>query len=540
MSARARRLWALAAVGSSVGLGLSFWPSGPYLLIWICLVPHLLLAREASGVQAVFGAWGLGVVSWVIAVYWFVPIIGNYIPSSPAIQWTLFGLLCIYHGLVFVVAILLMLIAAKRLRVLGIDHDGAVALASVPAIVFAEAYFPKLFPGSAALTQADHLPAIQCLELGGMAAIAWIITTVNAFVFLGIRALTSDQPSRRRAAACFGAALAIWGANELYGHLRIRAVDRAQANALAEDRAVSVLVMQPNIAKRKRIDYARYDRNNEIHSAVTDAGLKNGAVDLVLWPHNTYRRRIYFEADDPDLKHPRIDGLSAEDAFRRDIPQAAHVLVGAEADVRDASGVTLKRYFVGLLKGPDGEYLGAAAKRFPTPLLDFVPFGNIFPFLNRLLPYAYKIAAGPQPVLSLQNGVRIGIFICYDTGVAAAARDLTAAGAQILVNPTSDQWSMDKKIQPLQHLRFAVIRAVASRRVLVRATSSAISAAIDPTGRVVGRMRIDERGSFRVRVPLMDGIAPAVRLGEWPYRVAGLLLIGFCAAPLFLNRRRGN
>ena len=68
------------------------------------------------------------------------------------------------------------------------------------------------------------------------------------------------------------------------------------------------------------------------------------------------------------------------------------------------------------------------------------------------------------------------------------ARELARAGAELLANPANDYWFGAREPQAEQ-LASAAFRAIENRRYLVRATSTGISAVIDPQGRVVAQSR---------------------------------------------------
>jgi apolipoprotein N-acyltransferase len=58
-------------------------------------------------------------------------------------------------------------------------------------------------------------------------------------------------------------------------------------------------------------------------------------------------------------------------------------------------------------------------------------------------------------------------------------------------------------------------RAVEHRTALVRAANTGVSAFIAPTGEVIRRMGLFERGVLTERLPLRAGTTLYTRLGEW-------------------------
>jgi apolipoprotein N-acyltransferase len=70
---------------------------------------------------------------------------------------------------------------------------------------------------------------------------------------------------------------------------------------------------------------------------------------------------------------------------------------------------------------------------------------------------------------------------------------LVAQGAQVLVNLSDDSWFGDSA-EPEEHLAQAVFRAIESRRDLVRATGSGISAFITAAGQVERALPVSHPG----------------------------------------------
>jgi len=83
----------------------------------------------------------------------------------------------------------------------------------------------------------------------------------------------------------------------------------------------------------------------------------------------------------------------------------------------------------------------------------------------------------------------VQVFICYESSFPAYVRELVAQGPQLLVNLSDDSWFGDTA-EPEQHLAHAVLRAIESRRDLVRATGSGVSAFVTAAGEVRHRSEL--------------------------------------------------
>ena len=98
-----------------------------------------------------------------------------------------------------------------------------------------------------------------------------------------------------------------------------------------------------------------------------------------------------------------------------------------------------------------------------------------------------------------------------------------------LLNITNDAW-YGFTSGPFQHLAIARMRAVEQGLALARDGNNGVSAMIDPLGRVVARLGLDDVGVLDV--PLPQALPPTLyaRFGDRPYLV--LLLLGLAAAAL--------
>jgi apolipoprotein N-acyltransferase len=100
-----------------------------------------------------------------------------------------------------------------------------------------------------------------------------------------------------------------------------------------------------------------------------------------------------------------------------------------------------------------------------------------------------------------------------------------------LVNTTNDAW-FGTTAAPDQHWAQVVVRAVESKRAIVRAANTGISGLVEPSGRISYASQIFTTTAFSVDVPLLQGRTIYSRYGD-------LLLVGcaiFLATHLYRQR----
>jgi apolipoprotein N-acyltransferase len=124
------------------------------------------------------------------------------------------------------------------------------------------------------------------------------------------------------------------------------------------------------------------------------------------------------------------------------------------------------------------------------------------------------------------GGRKLAVFICFESLNARHVRDLVRQHrAEALVNLSSDGWFAEGA-EPELHLALASLRAVEQARFLVRVASNGISAVVDPSGRPVHRIELNERRVQRAEIALLAGSTPYSVLGDAPWYVACAAMLG--------------
>jgi len=132
-------------------------------------------------------------------------------------------------------------------------------------------------------------------------------------------------------------------------------------------------------------------------------------------------------------------------------------------------------------------------------------------------------------------------LICYESIFPDLTRREVNEGADVLVNITNDAW-YGFTSGPFQHLAIARLRAVEQGLPLARDGNNGVSAMIDPLGRVVARLGLDDVGVLDVPMPQPLPPTPYARFGDQAY--LALLLLGLATAalvtPIERNSRRSK
>jgi apolipoprotein N-acyltransferase len=266
--------------------------------------------------------------------------------------------------------------------------------------------------------------------------------------------------------------------------------------------------------------------------AVRDAG---GSVDYLLYPETSFSR---VDADAP-FANPALQTL------RERIAGPRYLVTGIQSYQELAPGsppTDAARY----ARNADGssfayEALNAALQidlqTAETQLYRkgvFVPGAESFPFRRALFFLEPLVASlggttaglGTQPSRDPLVGerARVAPVICYESVFGDYFTDYIREGAQAIFVMTNDGW-WDNTAGHRQHLYFSSLRAIETRRAVVRSANLGACAFIDQRGEIVSRTYYDQRGYLNGELRLNDAVTPYVRFGDLAARIALLLSV---------------
>jgi apolipoprotein N-acyltransferase len=141
------------------------------------------------------------------------------------------------------------------------------------------------------------------------------------------------------------------------------------------------------------------------------------------------------------------------------------------------------------------------AKQHLVPFGEYVPLRSVLGWLSKFVPIGDDFTAGVNPpplTLSLPRGALIvGPLICYEDIFSTLARDNVRSGCDFLAVLTNNAWYGEGGAAT-QHASHAVLRAIETRRPVLRCGNGGWSGWIDEFGSVRGTLR-NEAGSIYFR-----------------------------------------
>jgi apolipoprotein N-acyltransferase len=182
-------------------------------------------------------------------------------------------------------------------------------------------------------------------------------------------------------------------------------------------------------------------------------------------------------------------------------------------------------------------------KRELVPFGEYVPRG--FGFIRKVVPIGDNFIAGNDAgllPLELENHTwQVGSLICYEDSFPHLARASAQAGAQLFFVATNNAWYGEEG-GAYQHAAHSVLRAVETRRPVMRAGNAGWSGWIDSYGRIQEVLE-DHRGSVYFKGV---GQITVYQFDEWLHRTSAytqwgdwiIAVAAVYAVPCWLHRWR--
>jgi len=287
--------------------------------------------------------------------------------------------------------------------------------------------------------------------------------------------------------------------------------------------------VQPNIPQTVKWDPGEAQGILEVLETETRRLARLGP-DAIFWPEavtpaailGASRMREWIENLAKETEHPIVLGAVGY----QELPSGP-----ADGETRDVW--TNGLFVVDPVTGLDRNYY---VKRHLVPFGEYVPFRRVLPFIQKLVPVGGDFTAGkeakPVFVRTAARTTQVGGLICYEDVFPSLARASVKAGAQVLFVATNNGW-FGEGGAAFQHAAHSVLRAVETRRTVMRVGNAGWSGWIDEYG-VIHDVMLDDRGSIYHRGSAILRVTRDrrwtgresiyVRWGDWFVAVSALLV----------------
>ncbi len=476
----------LLSILTGILVGTSYIPFPPWALVF-CYIPLWIAVlkedEKNSSLKLVFAfAWISQFVLSIIGFNWIYYTAREFGHLPAVISFAALLLFALFANLYIPISITLAIWVKRKLQLKQTATIFTIALF----MSLSERIWPGIFEWNLGYTLLwIESPLFQWADVVGVLGLSTII-------FLTQASLTYCYFQRKKAPILIGSmavviALSYWGGVQ------------KKDDWSKTDKQVQFLIVQGNIGNEEKLmsekggQYARFVVEKYI--SLTNQHIENAKQinpeykpDVIVWPETALPLAL-----DKYYMHQSLHRL-----VQNNITQwNSHLVTGAySSDLvkKDHLGNNILRNAVFFL-GPNGE---AAPAYYKSELLvfgEYMPFGEQFPFLYKLLPFVGTFEKGPGPVgkdipISSEENLTLGPQICYESLKPSFSRGLSLKNSDIIFNLTNDSWFGDWA-EPYQHMTMTMARAVEVRKPLVRSTNTGISSVILANGQMLEQSKIN-------------------------------------------------
>lgn len=463
--------------------------------------PRAASARHALRRAAAVGL-AAGLASNATTCAWSVELLTTYAYMPWPLAWLVASLLFLAQSLPFVAGAMLAWAAHELGGPLLVVHPIATVVGASAA--------PMIFPWRIGNSQTGFLALAQLAELGGLPLLDLLLAAAST---LAMAALLHPLALARRVGA-LALAASLLALPALWGARRLEEVREARLDLPV----VAVGVVQHSFDIPERMDSAQWELQLATTFALTRDVEREG-VDLVTWPESSFpwwisRRELGRFAHDLDLEAQDVRGPI--------------VLGGTTHD-----GDELR--YNSVLAVDRTHFLGVVDKTRLMPFSERIPAWDLLPFLHPFLRPG--LTPGPASGGALDvSGQRLGILNCYEDLMADQVWATMQHDPTFLSNHTNDAWFGRTRAPGLHHF-LARMRAIETRRDLLRTVNTGVSGLVAATGETEVRTEIFDRAIFVARVRPSRERTLWVRFGDLTTASGWGALLGLLGAAVVRSRR---
>ena len=385
-----------------------------------------------------------------------------------------------------------------------------------------EAVWPSVFPWKLGYSQVAWPWLVQSVDLLGPEAATFaffahagaLVWLLHATRLVGVTAAPPAAGGRLMSPGI--AAVVVCLLNDLYGLAALAAWHAKIAAAPKID--VALVQASPGADD----GFAALQRLTAARRAASPA------PDLVCWPEcsgGVFDARLDSLADRERLAAWSRPGAGG--TLLTEVPFGPLLLGGIVHEGHPDHPAALRQSAV--LVDAAGAIRGRYDKRHLMPFGEYVPLAELWPDLRRQFPDADDFSPGRDATVLRGDGpARLGVMLCYEDMVPAAARSLVRNAANVLVVLINGA-AFTSDLTLRQHRMLAQLRAVECRRALLRCAATGQTCVVSPLGTVAATLPLGGPDRLDAQVPLLDGLTPAVRAGPLFPALCGVVAVWLAA-----------
>lgn len=458
-------------------------------LAWLALVPLFWSFDNQTPRRAALLGLICGLAYYLPLLYWIIIVLATYGQVSVPVAVLALVFLALYMSCYLAAFAFLCAKTRPRLSLLVFAPACWVALDLIRGMLFTG--FPWM---DLAYTQYNLPQIIQVADLAGHHGLTFLLVLANVLIFILAASLVRRKATSSPAIIAVAAVLLLTAAGYSLWRMQTMPATIAQAEQM------EVAVAQGNIPQDQKWQPAFQRETIDTYLRLSQETFAAKKPQLIVWPETALPFYPY--------EHPLFLRLHSE--LTR--PHQTYLLTGAPHREKLSPDEPLTYANSALLLSPDGLVVGRYDKQHLVPFGEYIPLRWLLGFASPLVETLGAFTPGHSNTPLTCRNSRIGVLICFESIFAEISRKQAEAGANLLVTLTNDAW-FGRSSAPWQHLAMGVFRAVETRKTLIRAANTGISAFIDPMGRIEGASPLFAEYARSQPAPLVNGLTCFVRWG---------------------------
>ncbi len=260
----------------------------------------------------------------------------------------------------------------------------------------------------------------------------------------------------------------------IYGFYRIY-------NSKNTTKICNIRLVQPNIPQNIKLE----NNIKEILSNLLNLSLENSDnIKYIIWPESALPVYLFFEDNDYKKYNKKILLFLSEKLGNKTL-----ITGGIRIDLKN------EKIFNSIFVIKEGRIIDFYDKHHLVPFGEYIPFSNIFTFLNTITGIAnISTSDNWKKIIKIDNEFPIfSPTICYES----IFTNLINKKANLIINLTNDTW-FGSTSGPYQHLIASKFRALENKTPTLRVANSGITALINKYGKIINKLKLNKSGTVDI------------------------------------------
>ena len=264
-------------------------------------------------------------------------------------------------------------------------------------------------------------------------------------------------------------------------------IERLQTSSNDVVPNITLRLVQPNIQQSKKWDPENIENNlNKLLALSTTS--RTEQINYIIWPETAVT--YFLEYEEEVLMR-----------LKQIVPPGGYLFTGAPRMIL-SDGNPSKLWNTIHIINDSGNIIHSYDKMHLVPFGEYLPFRNLLKTvsLGRIVQGGLDYSPGDGPrTFSLPGIPIVSMLICYEAIFPSHVVDSEIRPAWLL-NITNDAWYGDT-VGPYQHFSIVRLRSIEQGLPLIRTANTGITGLIDPFGRVVSSINLNEAGFLDIQLP---------------------------------------